>query len=287
MPSRSVTEPVRGADLALREHLRAKYSGVLDDAQVDRHIEDYVGLGIARELVEQIAPRVPSGARILDLGSGFGSFVLAARLRGFDAIGVEIEPFEVAFARRRLRSERAKEDPEQVYLLSSANGLAFPDASFDAVTLWNVLEHVVDLRGLLGETARVLRPGGMLFLICPNYAAFRTEPHYFVLWPSLLPRGLASAYLRLRGRKPDFFETSIHYRTNREVLGALRRLGFQVADPRQDRIDNPSSIRNPRLRRAMLAAARTGLLPFVRLALRLSFENPFRATVLVRAEKPR
>ena len=52
----------------------------------------------------------------------------------------------------------------------SAHGLAaaFGEASFDVVATTQVLEHIRDWRGALGEFARVLRPGGTLFLTCDS-----------------------------------------------------------------------------------------------------------------------
>ena len=75
------------------------------------------------------------------------------------------------------------------------------------------------------EAIRVLKPGGLLYVVCPNYAALRREAHYHVLWLPLMPRRIASRYLRWRGRNPAFFEQHIYYRTNTGVTAFLRRHG--------------------------------------------------------------
>jgi SAM-dependent methyltransferase len=49
--------------------------------------------------------------------------------------------------------------------------LPFPDGSFDAVLAFEVVEHVEDDTGLLGEIARVSRPGGVLILSTPIHVA--------------------------------------------------------------------------------------------------------------------
>jgi 2-polyprenyl-3-methyl-5-hydroxy-6-metoxy-1,4-benzoquinol methylase len=64
--------------------------------------------------------------------------------------------------------------------------IAHPDQSFDTVVSSETIEHVPDPRKALVELARVLKPGGRLFLTTPNY---------------LGPIGLYRLYLPLRGRK--------------------------------------------------------------------------------------
>jgi SAM-dependent methyltransferase len=50
-----------------------------------------------------------------------------------------------------------------------ATALAFEDAMFDCVTVFDVLEHIVDLDVAVAEIARVLRPGGRLVATVPVY----------------------------------------------------------------------------------------------------------------------
>jgi hypothetical protein len=70
----------------------------------------------------------------------------------------------------------------------------------------------------LREAVRVLKPGGALYIACPNYLRFY-EPHYKILWLPLMPQFLGRAYLRLRGRNPIML-SQLTYTTN----GRLRRL---------------------------------------------------------------
>jgi GT2 family glycosyltransferase/SAM-dependent methyltransferase len=66
------------------------------------------------------------------------------------------------------------------FVCADATRLPFPDAAFDVVTMFDVLEHVPDDRGAAAEALRVVRPGGVLLVSAPNerwrfpyYAALR------------------------------------------------------------------------------------------------------------------
>lgn len=260
---------------SLRVYLEKQYAGVFDDIAIEAHIRDYVGFTFSDSVAPLVARQIPGG-RVLDIGSGFGAFVISARRLGLEAVGVEIAPFEVEYAKRRLEQELPGLDPSSVYHLGDGHDIPFEDASFDAVTLWNVLEHVPDGFQLLREVARVLKQNGKVFLICPNYAAFRREAHYLVPWLPLLPRRLATVYLRLCGRDPRFFETSIFYRTNWEIQRALKRLGMRVSliggplvfDPTandlfvksaKERIARPELTRQPKVRKLLVMLKRLHL----------------------------
>ncbi|MBF0417954.1 MAG: class I SAM-dependent methyltransferase, partial [Magnetococcales bacterium] len=145
-------------------------------------------------------------------------------------VGLEIDPFEVEYGRRRLA--RAFPDRDASQLLCSGDGRALPfaDASFQVVTLWNVLEHVPQIEDLIGEVSRVLRRDGAVYIVCPNYAADRLEAHYHIPMEGLVPRDEMVRRLTAEGRDPSFFETSIHYRTNTEVISALGSAGFAIYD---------------------------------------------------------
>jgi ubiquinone/menaquinone biosynthesis C-methylase UbiE len=252
-------------------------------------MHEYVGMGQAVDLLARTLAEVPDVSTLLDVGCGYGSFVLAARSHGLDAVGVDLAEFELEFARSRLSEQRPDDDPQAVYLQSSGLTLPFPSGSFSAVTAWNVLEHVADLSGLLGEVRRVLRPGGTFLAVAPNYAAVRTEAHYHVFWPPLLPRGLASRYLRRRGKDPAFFETSIFYRTNGEVRRALRAAGFEVGTPQHQlaKLRALDSIRRPMVRRVLAAAARAHVSDVVEAVVAAQYRNPLRAQIDVHARVPR
>ncbi len=54
------------------------------------------------------------------------------------------------------------------FVCGDATRLEFPDGSFDAITMFDVLEHVPDDRCAISEALRVLKPGGYLLVSAPN-----------------------------------------------------------------------------------------------------------------------
>jgi SAM-dependent methyltransferase len=285
---------VTGLDAGLTEsdrnevllHLQRQYRGVFTNDAIARHLEDHVGINDAHVLLDHLVTRRPDARRVLDVGSGYGSFVLLARAGGLDARGVDLAEFELRTARRRLARARPADDADEVYVHGSALDLPFESDSFDAVTLWNVLEHVPDHRRALQEAARVLRPGGGLFLIAPNYAAFRREAHYHVPWPPLLPKRIAARYLRVLGRDPRFFLDDVYPCTLAGVQSTLTATGLQLRDGRQDKLADPQRIVDPRARRVVLVAKRARLLGVVRLLVRAAASNPLASTIHIEAVKP-
>jgi 2-polyprenyl-3-methyl-5-hydroxy-6-metoxy-1,4-benzoquinol methylase len=97
--------------------------------------------------------------RLLEIGSGGGTFLAGMRDLGWEVEGIDFDPMAVDGARRQ-------------YGLEMKHGL-FEDADypldhFDAVAMSHVIEHVSDPLVLLAKCRRVLRPGGRLVLLTPN-----------------------------------------------------------------------------------------------------------------------
>ena len=129
------------------------------DATADRGYDDYGGLepvlrlNFARRLAR--IPRPEGRARLLDLGAAFGFAVDEARAAGWAAFGLEIS---------REAAARAGAASAGRIAVGSVLRAPFASASFDAVTLWDVLEHLADPHLAMAEAARLLRPGGRLVL---------------------------------------------------------------------------------------------------------------------------
>lgn len=116
-------------------------------------LEPVLRLNFSRRLAR--IPRPHPGARLLDIGAAFGFAVVEARAAGWEATGLEISAVAAARAGRVAAGR---------LVVANAQRTPFASESFDAITLWDVLEHLSDPHAAVAEIARLLRPGGRLVL---------------------------------------------------------------------------------------------------------------------------
>lgn len=113
--------------------------------------------------LKYIASHLPPGtARVLDCGCGEGAYVRGLRTQyHYDATGIEFQDEKISVARS---------DPALAPFIrkGDAQALEFPDSTFDAVVLNEVLEHVPDDRAALIEVRRVVREHGVVIVFSPN-----------------------------------------------------------------------------------------------------------------------
>jgi SAM-dependent methyltransferase len=169
---------------------------------------------------------LPENATILDIGSGVGAFVIACHRRGLCAFGIEPDRIGQggSITAIQIASRRTE---HHVFAVATGELLPFSDRSFDLVNMNQVIEHVSDQKAVLREAARVLKPGGAIYVACPNYLRFY-EPHYKIFWIPLLPKFLGRLYLRARGRSSALLN-QITYTTNSRLRALARGLGSQYA----------------------------------------------------------
>jgi SAM-dependent methyltransferase len=116
-------------------------------------LEDSLRRSFSRRLSRIPGPR--EGARLLDVGAAYGFAVAEARCLGWQACGLEIS---MAAARHAVRVTQGN------VVLANILSPPFPLASFDVVTMWDVLEHLADPHTALEILVSLLRPGGRLVL---------------------------------------------------------------------------------------------------------------------------
>lgn len=142
---------------------------------------------LAKRLGIMLRWRDLAGLRVLDAGCGAGGYVTAMAAAGADAAGIEYMADKVAeWQARHPGDDRVRQ--------GTLAAIDFPDASFDAVLLNEVLEHVPDDRQALQEIFRVLKPGGTLFMFTPS-RWYPVETHGFLTKSGKHLSGLRAPFL--------------------------------------------------------------------------------------------
>jgi 2-polyprenyl-3-methyl-5-hydroxy-6-metoxy-1,4-benzoquinol methylase len=98
---------------------------------------------------------------LLDVGSGTGTFVKEMKDHGWQVTGLEPDTDARKVAKEHFNCEL--EDTDRLFTLSPH--------SFDAITLWHVLEHVHELTRYIQQLKLLLKRGGRLIVAVPNYTS--------------------------------------------------------------------------------------------------------------------
>ncbi|MGQ9684468.1 MAG: class I SAM-dependent methyltransferase [Anaerolineae bacterium] len=183
----------RGGDDAIRQN----YEQVVDELYMEeRHGRVLTFRRNFRPL--QALLRGVSSPRLLDVGCHIGVFVEIAAQAGWEAWGVEPSHWAAEEARRRgLR-----------VLTGTLATADLPERSFDAVTLWDVVEHLTDPRADLQRIQRLLKPGGIVCIHTIDIGA-------------ALPRLLGP-------RWPWLMEMHLTYFSRATLARMLQETGFTV-----------------------------------------------------------
>jgi len=146
--------------------------------------------------------------KILDVGCGTGAFLNNIQQKGWDVTGLEPDV-------------NAREVAQQLYDLQIQD-IAFitelPKDSFDAITLWHVLEHVHKLHEFIQQLRTLLKDNGTLFIAVPNYqsldskiygshwAAYDVPRHLYHFSPKAMQVLLQKNGFTLKEKKPMWFD---------------------------------------------------------------------------------
>lgn len=182
-----------------------------------------ITLNQKRKLVESVTGL--KHGNLLDVGAGTGLFVDAMRAAGWKVTGLEPD----AAARDRARQMN-------ILLNDSKDLFNLPSSSFDAITLWHVLEHVHDLHGYLEQLKKLLQDNGKLIIAVPNYtsadaaiykefwAAYDVPRHLYHFSPGSMKLLLKKHGFKLESTHPQWFDSfyvsmlSEQYRTGKSNL---------------------------------------------------------------------
>lgn len=175
---------------------------------------------------------VPAG-RVLDVGAGYGFFLAALERAGYEPQGLELSAHAVTEARRWTAAPIFQQGAEDAY--------PFPDDSFDAVAMLDVIEHLPAYARALAECRRVLKPGGKIFVITLNahslarpllgrrWAWYQDPTHVHMFSARMLREGLEHAGLALERMTTESNFCSVGEGT--KFLKPLRLIGRVIQTP--------------------------------------------------------
>lgn len=158
-------------------------------------------LGRKRRLVKRVTGK--KSGRILDVGTGTGFFLNEMKNHSWQIAGTEKDAEARDFAQKEFGLEI--DEPEQLF--------QFEDESFDAITLWHVLEHIHRLDENMDAFKRLLKPEGKLIIAVPNPTSYDAR-HYKEFWAAWdVPRHLwhfGPEQMKLFGEKHKLTLQSLH-----------------------------------------------------------------------------
>ena len=177
------------------------------------------------------AASLVAGRVVLDIacGAGYGSALLARRAAR--VTGADISPAAVDHARARYASVANVE-----FRQADCAALPFDDACFDAVVSFETIEHIAAQDAFLDEVRRVLRPGGLVILSCPNKVEYTdkrgvtNEFHVRELQRDELAALVAPrfAHAAWYGQRPSFY--SVVWPEQGAPRGEIFEVGEAAAD---------------------------------------------------------
>lgn len=141
------------------------------------------------------------GRRLLDVGAYTGVFVEIAQKNGWDAWGIEPSTWAVGQAR--------DQGLNMIHGTLDEDSALVGEQPFSVVTMWDVIEHVVDPLASVKAAWQVLEPGGLLVLHTMD---------------------LGSLFAKIMGKRwPWFMEMHLVYFTRKTMRLMLEQAGFEVA----------------------------------------------------------
>lgn len=174
---------------------------------------------IMRDLEEESVNigRYYQSGNLLDVGCFKGHFCKIMRDRGWETKGVDISREAIEFGRKTFGLD---------LYCGELKELNLAQGSFDAATLWGVIEHFRDPRAAIKEISRVLKKGGLLVIKTQSQASFLTD--IALLLHALTFRKMVSHL--------DFFYSREHlYRFSpRNLKKLLESEGFNIKETKYD-----------------------------------------------------
>jgi 2-polyprenyl-3-methyl-5-hydroxy-6-metoxy-1,4-benzoquinol methylase len=146
---------------------------------------------------------------LLDIGCGTGAFLNTMKTAGWGITG--LEPDETARKKAMELYSINPQSPEKLFELKPA--------SYHAITMWHVLEHVHELHAYIKQLEKLLTPQGKIFIAVPNYtskdadiykqywAAYDVPRHLYHFSPVSMEHLLKTYNLKITTLKPMWYDS--------------------------------------------------------------------------------
>ena len=146
---------------------------------------------------------------LLDVGSGTGAFAQTMIEAGWKVTG--LEPDDTARTVALNKFGLQLDDPKTLFDLT--------ENTFDAITMWHVLEHVHNLHGYLDQYKKILKPEGKLIIAVPNYtssdatsyqeywAAYDVPRHLYHFSPESMTKLAALKGFKIEAYNPMWYDS--------------------------------------------------------------------------------
>jgi 2-polyprenyl-3-methyl-5-hydroxy-6-metoxy-1,4-benzoquinol methylase len=161
----------------------------------------------------ELLKRYKNGGKLLDLGCAMGVFLAMAEKKGLEVTGVDISEYAVTQARKRCSGE---------VLAGELADLHFPDASFDVITLWDVVEHFAHPMEMIREAHRILKDDGVILMDTPNEEALIRKVAYRIY--QLLGKRIAYPAKKL------YHLYHLFYYSEKTLTSMLDKCGFETIE---------------------------------------------------------
>jgi 2-polyprenyl-3-methyl-5-hydroxy-6-metoxy-1,4-benzoquinol methylase len=160
-----------------------------------------------QKLIEKTTGK--KAGNLLDIGAGTGAFLHTMRMANWNITGLEPD-------------ESARKKALELYDLRLKKGEEFvclPAESFDAITMWHVLEHVHDLHEYIKQLRLLLKTGGRIFIAVPNYtsydaqrykefwAAYDVPRHLYHFSPESMKTLIESHHMKVETMRPMWYDS--------------------------------------------------------------------------------
>jgi 2-polyprenyl-3-methyl-5-hydroxy-6-metoxy-1,4-benzoquinol methylase len=188
----------------------------------DVHFEAYVDEPALRGFVERYERYVPNldlpaDARILDVGCGLGTFMKYAEGKGYSLVGLEADPTAAKYAEENVKGPIVNKTIREY---------EYQPGEYDAIVMWDVIEHLTDPAEDVRHLAGALKPGGKLVIETPNEKYILRKVG---LWMEKL-----TGY-RLRVGKYFYYVEHKFYFNPENIARLLKDAGFSTVVAHQDK----------------------------------------------------